>query len=169
MVQTTNPALTATEGEDRSKPGSEPDMSRPQSRLLLLPAEVRVMIYRLLFSNLRVTISRSAELHHQGPWNILRSCRTCYIEALTLFYELATISVKHEAYFYVLRRKIGPQKMARLRSLLVRVNNRMGSETAAYFPPTLERLCIEWKDVTGLVGPEPKPPFSDGRHPLDSR
>lgn len=171
MVQTTKPALTATEGENRSECESKPDMSPPQSRLLRLPAEVRVMIYSLLFSDLRVTIARSAQLPNKGPWNIFLTCRKCCTEALPLFYQLATISVEPEAYVYVLRRKIGQQNMASLRSLSVRVNNRMGSETAALFPATLARLSIEWKSVMALFGTPSKSRLSDEdiHRTLDSR
>jgi hypothetical protein len=51
-------------------------------RFLLLPTEVRLlMIYHKLFSTLRVTAASSTQSPDQGPWAIMRTCRTCYDES----------------------------------------------------------------------------------------
>lgn len=89
------------------------------SAFLLLPNELGSMIYRKLFSNLKVTVVSDARLLERGPGAIMFTCRQCYDECLPIFYELATISLKHETYLHFLRRKIGPQNMPRLQNVEV--------------------------------------------------
>lgn len=120
----------------------------PQSRLLSLPAEVRLLIYRLLFSNLRVTVQPRQPIY-RGPGSIITVCRLFYLECLPIFYELVTIVLKHEAYLYVLRRKIGPHNMARIRSIVIGgFDSLVSKATTLQLPDALEKLCIGWKGGT---------------------
>jgi hypothetical protein len=50
-------------------------------RFLLLPTEGRLLIYHKLFSTLRVTAASSTQSPDQGPWAIMRTCRTSHDES----------------------------------------------------------------------------------------
>lgn len=135
----------------------------PQSRLLLLPTEVRVMIYRSLFSNLKVTVAGSNTSADQGPWAIMRTCWKCYEECLPIFYELATVRLKHEAYHYVLRRKIGEQNMARLQSVEIGgLHSKLDAKIATELPHTLKTLYLSWKGAIYFYNSTPKGSLVDG-------
>lgn len=128
--------------------------SKPWSRslLLLLPAEVRLMIYYHLFSKRRVTIHRPAEPSHEELCAIIRTCRLCYVEALPIFYESVTVTLKHEAFLYVLKKRAGQHNMARIRSLFVGgFDNADASSLASRMPDSLEKLDIGWTGATNHI------------------
>jgi hypothetical protein len=132
------------------------------SRFLLLPTEVRLLVYHKLFSNLSVTVASPTQSPDQGPWAIMRTCRTCYNESLPVFYELATISLKHEAYLHVLRRKIGPENMARLQCVVVGgFRNMVHKIVVVELPTTLRKLSLGWKGNTAFYNTTPKSHLND--------
>ena len=94
----------------------------------------------------------------------MRTCQLCYQECLPVFYDLVTIALKHEAYLYVLRRKIGLGNMARLRHVAVGgFDNVVGSELSNQLPVMLEKLDISWKGRTAFYDTTPKSPLTDGQ------
>ncbi|ERF71131.1 hypothetical protein EPUS_09117 [Endocarpon pusillum Z07020] len=134
----------------------------PPLCFLHLPTEVRLLVYRHLFSELSVTVASATLSPEQAPWAIFRTCRTCYDESLPIFYELATISLKHEAYLHVLRRKIGPDNMARLQSVALGGFRNMVHKTVVEdLPATLRKLFLGWKGNTAFSNTTPKSHLDD--------
>jgi hypothetical protein len=79
----------------------------------------------------------------------MRTCRLCYVEALTIFYESVTVTLKHEAFLYVLKRRIGQHNMARIRTLVVGgFDTTVGSSLALQLPESLQKLYIGWRGGT---------------------
>ena len=161
MAQPADAGVVLRGRMDTTTPDSGADaMSYPQSRLLRLPTEIRLFIYRMLFSNLKVTVGRrypppssssGNEAQADGAWAMLRTCWTCYNEGLPIFYEQATISLKYGAYLFVLQKKIGRENMARLRCVSVGgYDNVDGPEIARQLPATLDRVYIKWKGGTAF-------------------
>ena len=139
----------------------EGGMSLP-STFLLLPNELRIMIYRDLFSNMKVTVIGQARLLERGPGAIMRTCRQCYNECFPIFYELATISLKHETYLHVLRRKIGPHNMARLQNVEVGGFKSIPNDIVVVeLPATLKKLYLRWESNMGFEPGTPKGPLND--------
>ena len=134
------------------------------SRFLLLPAEVRVIIYSKLFSNLTITITKATQSPDQGPWAVMLTCRTCYKESVAVFYQLATISIRQEIHLPVLRQKIGPQNMARLRTFAVRdLRKSQNCGIVAELPATLRKLYLTWREWGSFQSTEPGPQLSDDK------
>lgn len=118
--------------------------SRPS--LLCLPAEIRILIYRKLFSNLLVQFQPTL-LPYRGPGAIFRVCNLCYEECVPIFYESVTIILKHELFLYVLSRRIGLQNMSLIRNIAVgSVDINLSKEVALRLPNSLRKICIGWKD-----------------------
>jgi hypothetical protein len=108
-----------------------------------------MLIYRFLFRERKVTIHRSAPSEYGNPAAIMHTCRLCYVEALSMFYELATITLKHDAFLYVLGRRIGPLNMARVRNIIIGgFEPDTGRSLVAHLPPTVQKLVIKWKGGT---------------------
>ena len=127
---------------------------------LTFPAEVRLMIYRLQFRHLTVTLRRQHQKPSAGPWNIMRTCQLCNMEGLPIFYDLATIKLQHEMFIHVLRSRVGAQNLARVRSLEIGgYKEAVGSILASRLPRSLKSLCLDWSCgrhfyyATGLSGP----------------
>ena len=116
-----------------------------QSRLLALPSEVRVMIYHFLFADQIVTLSRSRHTSIPSPQAIMSTCHLSYQESLPIFYDLATISLKHETYLHLLQRMIGDQNMARLRNVSVGgYAHYVTSSIMLPLPSSLKKLYFRW-------------------------
>ena len=131
--------------------------------ILMLPFEVRLIIYRLLFVNLIVTVRRAHEEPSEGPWNIMRTCQLFHTECLQIFYDFATIKLHHELFLHLLRAKIGPQNLARIRSLAIAgFKDTIGRGLAAQLPVSLKRLNLIWEGGTLLSHTTPKGHLSDG-------
>jgi hypothetical protein len=142
-----------------------PEIKSPSSPFLRLPSELRVKIYRSLFTDQRVTIHRPPDhSSHQNPCAIMQTCRLCYIECLPIFYELATITLRKDAFLYVLRRRIGFKNMARVRNIVVGgFDGVPGDAMATYLPDSLQKLVIRWKTVTKIYIPAKQNPVDDAR------
>ena len=81
---------------------------------------------------------------------------------MAVFYQLATISIRHEIYLPVLRRKIGPYNMAHLRTVAVRgFRNSLNRGIVAELPATLRKLHLTWEDRGSFQSTEPGPHLSD--------
>lgn len=120
------------------------------------------MIYRNLFSNLKVTVVGAARLVERGPGAIMRTCRQCYDECLPVFYELATISLRHETYLPVLRHKIGPHNMARLQNVEVGGFRSIPNDIVVVeLPATLKKLYLKWERSMGFDPTTPNGPLND--------
>jgi hypothetical protein len=79
----------------------------------------------------------------------MHTCKLCYVEALPMFYELTTITLKHDAFLYVLGRRIGPQNMARVRNIIIGGFEPDGGRAmAVHLPHTVQKLVIKWKGGT---------------------
>lgn len=113
---------------------------------LLLPSEVRLMIYRQLFLNLTVTMRRAEQKESEGPWNIIRTCQLCHIESLPIFYKLTTIKFDHLLSLPVLQERIGAKNMARIQSLAVAGYwGIQSSWLAGKLPKSLRTLYFRWE------------------------
>jgi hypothetical protein len=149
MVQDSGKPTEVLANPDRHNACILEKKSMTKCRLLLVPAEIRMAIYRLLFIGRKVTIHRSAQSEYGNPSAIMHTCRICYVESLPLFYELATITLKHDAFLYVLGRRIGPQNMARVRNIIIAgFNPHAGNVLAQDLPQTVKKLVIKWKGGT---------------------
>ena len=147
-----------------TKPGA-------QCSLLRLPPELRLIIYHSLFSNLKVTIHRQASSKHADFCAIMRTCRLCYAESISAFFESVIVTLKHEAFLYVLKRRIGLHNMVRIRSLLVGgFESGIGGSLALQVPDSLENLYIKWKGNTDSFSDKPlgRVPDSHVRYLLDN-
>lgn len=111
------PASAPAEAQQaESLPGQLP-AKRDATSFLTLPAEKRLMIYRLLFRHLTVTLRGQHQKPSAGPWNIMPTCQPCNMESLPIFYDVFTIKLQHEMFIHVLQSRVGAQNLARVRSL----------------------------------------------------
>lgn len=116
--------------------------------LLSLPTEIRQLIYGMLFSDLKITIQAS-QSPYRGPDAIMHASKAFYHDCLSIFYKLVTIILKHEAYLYLLHKKIGHPKMALIRNLAVcGFDYRITERFMLQLPSSLQKLCIGWKGGT---------------------
>ncbi|KAF7510906.1 hypothetical protein GJ744_005736 [Endocarpon pusillum] len=133
----------AAEQRAESLPGQIAARRDPTS-FLALPAEVRLIIYRLLFRHLTVTLRRQHQRPSAGPWNIMRTCQLCNMESLPIFYDLVTIKLQHEMFTHVLRSRVGAQNLARVRSLEIARYEAVGNILASRLPSSLKSLYFDW-------------------------
>lgn len=130
--------------------------------ILALPTELRLIIYRLLFVDLTLTVRRAQQEPSEGPWNVMRVCQLCYTESLPVFYDSVTIKLHHELCLHVLQRKIGLQNLARIRSLVIAgFKNTLSSGLAAQLPRSLKHLHFIWEGGTFFYFTTPKGRLSD--------
>lgn len=140
--------------------------TRPSSLcpLLRMPPELRLLVYRSLFAGLKVTIHRNTESKHDDFCAIMRTCKVCHAESVIAFYESVTVTLKHEAFLYVLRRRIGLHNMVRIRNLLVAgFQTGVGESLALQVPDSVENLYIEWKEKTESIAVSPPERASDSQ------
>jgi hypothetical protein len=126
--------LSLPEGDDL--PQQHPNFSQTTGRIGAMTAHSSFL---LLLTQVRIT--------HLPP-HLLN-----FEESLPIFYYLATVSLKHEAYLYILRRKIGPENMARLQSVVVAgFRNEVHKIVVVELPATRRKLSLGWKGNTASYG-----------------
>lgn len=154
------PAQAAQQTGDTAQAESPPE--RYSTSILVLPTEVRLIIYRQLFSNLIVIVRRAQQEPSEGAWNVMRTCRQCYSECLPIFYDSVTIKLHHELFLYILQKKIGLQNLARIRSLVIAgFKDTVGSALAAQLPRSLTNLYFVWEGGTYFYFSTPEGFLSD--------
>lgn len=81
---------------------------------------------------------------------------------LPVLYELNTFSLNHEAYFYVLRRNIGPANMARLQCVVLRgLRNVVHEIVVVELPANLRKFYLGWEGNTAFYNMTSKSHFND--------
>jgi hypothetical protein len=81
---------------------------------------------------------------------------------LPILYELSTISLNHEAYLYVLRRKNGLANMALLQSVVIRgLRNVVHEIVVVELPASLRKLYLGWEGNTAFYNMTSNSHFND--------
>lgn len=140
------PALVVENG-NRGDLRAMETKQEPPSRItfLLLPPEIRRLIFQILFQNLKVKNHKRDQPKDQYLCCIMRVCRLCGTESLAVFYQSVTIMLQHESFLYVLRSRIGGENMARIRQLFIgRYDSTIPTTMVLHLPHSLDKLYLEW-------------------------
>jgi hypothetical protein len=150
------------EGDDCNTLGTLEPEPLPPSPFLLLPPEVRLIIYQMLFANLRVKMHTPDHSTNQDVCAIMPVCQSCHAESVPEFYNSVIITLKHEAFLYVLRKRLEPHKMACIRQIAVGgFDMKSGNTIALHLCPSLEKLYLERRSRIDIVSTTVAKPFSD--------